>query len=517
MNRSHCLILLLLVGCGQGVAPPTVETPPTPSALTLPVSPVTNDADKLAAILKPMEWYVNDLREDEKPRIVMAPIVRSRFEKKTEADFAKLSKVLAETGTPVIVDVGGWQGTPATSEWMKHITENRSVIGLRLTDKANAKKVIAEAAKMPWLEFLELGGAGLDDADLKALAPLQKLKSFQLSGTTPGVTRASYATISGLKELRRFDLGWDVYPGSPTWAIDADYAALAGLTNLESLTLKIVASQSTDAGVAKLKALTKLRTLELDVGYDHLAGPPTIELFDAIAGMSELENLKLHLLAPSLGYSKLAALKKLKKLSYITKGFLAGEPLGNFTKHLGALTSLEELERTDRVEWTDETLADIKGLTNLRTLELGASLVTDDGLIALAGMKELTRLWCRATPITGSGLKHLAGLTKLRFLSLSMGKASDAGMASIPAFPELATLELRQTAITDATLAHLAKLPKLENLDVDETGVTDAGIPQLKKLVSLKLLDIAKTKITKAGVAELKANSKLRVTSDNSP
>src|SRR4051812_35212335 len=124
MSRAWWLPLILIAGCSKPPEPPaaaptsatTAEPPPTPA---LPAA--SNDAERLEAILKPMEWYVNDMPDDEKPRIVAAPIVRSRFEKKTEGDFSKLSQVLAETGIPVIIDLGGYDGTPATADWVKSV------------------------------------------------------------------------------------------------------------------------------------------------------------------------------------------------------------------------------------------------------------------------------------------------------------------------------------------------------------------------------------------------------------
>jgi len=502
--RPCFLLLTLMIGCGKPAEPPAVEPDTTPA-------PAVPDEEKLEAILKPTGWHVNDLDQDVKPRIVSAPIVRSRIEKKTDADFAKLSKALEETGIPVIIDLGGWQGTPATEAWLKHISGNRMVVGLRLSKKLDAKKVVAEVAKMTWLELLEINGEGLDDADFKALAPLQKLKSLQMAGTQSRLTRASYTVLSGMKELRAFDLGLSWNYTGPTGAADADYAILAGLPKLESLAFRIDPRRSTDAGLAQLKTLTHLKTLTLELGYDVLSGPRTTAYFDAIAGMADLEELNLNLVAPSEAYEKLAALKKLKKLKFLAGGLIAGEPLAKFTPHVGRIASIERLDAGKPDEWTNEALADIRGLTNLRLLDLGLSKVTDDGLKHLSEMKELDTLWCRANPVTGSGLKHLAGLPKLRFVSLSMGAASDEGLSSIPPLPALEVLELRKTNITDRAIDHLAKLPKLRSLDVAETGVTDAAIPVLKQFPALAYVELENTKITPAGAADLTATGKVKL------
>jgi internalin A len=519
MSRTCYLLLLCVVGCQKTAAPPPAEQPaPTTTATTsagpTPAS-VQSDSDRLAAILKPIEWYVNDAIDDEKPRVVPAPIVRSRFEKKTEADFANLSRVLAETGIPVIIDLGSYEGTPATEAWLKHISGNRMVIGLRLTrEKLDGKQVLAGVATMPWLELLELSSDGLTDADLAALAPLRKLKLLRFSGLHNRLTRASFAALAGLTELRQFDLRLDFF--SPqAGATEPDYAVLAGLTNLETLSLKINTSHSTDAGLARLKTLTKLRSLALDGGYDKLSGPRTTEFFDAVAGMPELEELTLNFLAPSDGYAKLAGLKKLRRLAFYGKGLIGGEPLRNFSPHIGKITSLQEIDRGFNPDpWTDEALAGIRTLTNMRRLDLGASQVTDAGLQYLGEMKELTWLWCAATPVTGSGLKHLAGLSKLKVLNLNESQVTDEGLAAIPSLPELTVLDLGKTKVTDAGLRYLSKLPKLEALYMDGTAVTDAAVPTLKQLAVLRNLYATNTKMTPAGVADLSAGGKVKVKSD---
>jgi Leucine-rich repeat (LRR) protein len=504
MRCFATLLLLGFIGCNKPPAPSATEPTPQPVAATTPLADSTNEVEKLEKALAPIEWYVNDLPNDAKPRLVQVPIVRSRWEKKTEQDFAKLSKVLEETGVPVLIDLGGYQGTPATASWVKHIVGNRMVLGFCATSGFDAKEAIPELAKMTWLESLEIGSESLTDVDIAPLAALTKLKSLILKGSKNALTRASYAVLAKMSELRKFNLE-ATFGSDLLRATDEDIAILASLTKLESLSIKVDAPRTTDAGLARLKTLTGLRSLSIESGQTQLSGPRTVAVFDAIGGMTDLEELKLQLLAPSEGLTKLASLKKLRKLTVQTRNYFGGEPLVNFMRHIGKLNSLEEIDLEHGEDpLTDEALSFIKGLTNLRVLEVGGSQVTDEGLKYLSDMKELVRLWCRANPVTGSGFKYLGGLTKLEFVSLNMGKVTDDGLANLSTLPNLRVLDLFQTNITDAGLKHLIKCPKLENLGLAETGITDNGVTNLVKCPKLVSLDLAKTGITDACVPALK-------------
>ncbi len=83
-----------------------------------------------------------------------------------------------------------------------------------------------------------------------------------------------------------------------------------------------------------------------------------------------------------------------------------------------SLVNLGEL-KTD-----DASLAAIKRLTNVKTLDLRNTQVTDIGLKHLKGWTDLTSLNLRDTNITDAGLEHLKGLAKLLVLQLN-NKVSD--------------------------------------------------------------------------------------------
>ena len=69
---------------------------------------------------------------------------------------------------------------------------------------------------------------------------------------------------------------------------------------------------------------------------------------------------------------------------------------------------------------TDETLELLRGLNQLRKLDLNNTQVTDAGLVVLAGLPRLERLRLGHTKITDEGFRtHLAGLASLQQIDVT--------------------------------------------------------------------------------------------------
>jgi hypothetical protein len=98
-------------------------------------------------------------------------------------------------------------------------------------------------------------------------------------------------------------------------------------------------------------------------------------------------------------------------------------------------------------------------------LNLAGTKVTDNGLAALEPLKNLRKLHLEKTAITDAGLAHLKGLTNLGYLNLY------------------------STAVTDAGIAQLSGLKNLKELYLWETKVTPAGVEELKKSIPGVMID----------------------------
>ena len=91
------------------------------------------------------------------------------------------------------------------------------------------------------------------------------------------------------------------------------------------------------------------------------------------------------------------------------------------------------------------------------------------------------------TEITDAGLENLRGLTQLQSLDLAGTKVTDAGLAHLKGLTKLQSLDLfRATNVTDAGLAHLKGLTELQSLNLVWTQVTNTGLEHLKGLAQLR-------------------------------
>ena len=166
-------------------------------------------------------------------------------------------------------------------------------------------------------------------------------------------------------------------------------------------------------------------------------------------------------------------------------------------EQLRGLTRLEELQVIGADLLTEEGIANLSNLTNLKSLGLSCP-VTDKGLSHLSGLRNLETLslLCMgphgeaenyrdgSKPITGEGLKYLRGMTKLRTLVIDSDQIGDEGLSHLEGLDKLESLSLSliDPHLTDACLRTLAKIPRLKKLCLDDDDViTPEAIASFKK------------------------------------
>jgi Leucine-rich repeat (LRR) protein len=173
-------------------------------------------------------------------------------------------------------------------------------------------------------------------------------------------------------------------------------------------------------------------------------------------------------------------------------------------EHLKDFTNLRSLVLV-HTQVSEAGIIHLRGLTNLTQLDLGNTPVTDADLEQLKGLMNLQWVSLWNTRVADTGLKHLRGLTQLDWLDLANTKVTDAGLEHLKGLNNLQSLDLGNTQVTDAGLQHLKGLTQLHTLDLVRTQVTDAGLEHLKGLADLQTLDLSGTKVTDAGLEYLKA------------
>lgn len=265
-------------------------------------------------------------------------------------------------------------------------------------------------------------------------------------------------------------------------------AHLEALTGLERLSL--FNTRVTDAGLACLCSLSKLR--ELDLGLTQVRGNGLRHL----QGLARLEVLT----NPVDTDAGLAYLCKLTGLKVLHLAHARVTPAG--LANLRPLVNLQTLSLWNATV-TDEGLAHLQELRRLEELELSGTQIEGRGLIYLRKMNQLRKLSLGGTPLTDAGLAYMPRMTGLQQLHIWQTQVTDTGLSRLRKLKGLEWLHLGDTYITDAGLAHLSGMTGLQSVSLNGTQISDKGIPRLCKLKKLQWLYLDETSVTKAGVARL--------------
>ena len=157
---------------------------------------------------------------------------------------------------------------------------------------------------------------------------------------------------------------------------------------------------------------------------------------------------------------------------------------------LAALRHATQLESLDirYTDVTDEGLVHLEGLENLTELHLGGDArnvgtkITDLGISSLRRMKKLTVLTLVHTRVGNQSMTILRDMTGLKHLALSYTQVKDQGLADVATLKALQHLDLYTTAVTDAGIGHLQQLDKLDMLNLyDVTSVTEEAVNTLQR------------------------------------
>jgi len=254
---------------------------------------------------------------------------------------------------------------------------------------------------------------------------------------------------------------------------------------------------SPECAVRHLSGLRKLRYLFFvdeeitDEGLRCIGTLENLECLRAVGGATTVTDA---------GVANVSRLRNLKTL-VLFNSQITDKAFQTF----GGLHSLERL-LLGGSRISDHGLVHIRGLTNLRSLDLGGgSRITDEGMASLSGLLRLQYLVLSGANVTSAGVEHLKHLTQMRYLDLSNNREiGDDAMRVIASFDLLEELRLRGTKISSRGMIHLAGLNKLRVLDLSCNGrVTDEGIAYLADLTTLEELNLSNTSVSSAAVASL--------------
>lgn len=229
-------------------------------------------------------------------------------------------------------------------------------------------------------------------------------------------------------------------------------------------------------------------------------------------------------------------------------------------EHGGILIGLDEqrpgrpvvlIDFAGHPEFQDEWLQYLMPFTELTTVRLSGTKISDAGLSQLKNLAKLSEVTLKDTPIDDAGLANLADLKQLRSLDVRGTRATPAGVAElrkrlpnlfVEASPPKTTLtpeqglaELKKLGgilvhyddrlpgnpviMIDATNHQqfrdewtqlFGSFPQLRQVGLSGTSLTDAGLDGLTGIAALESLHLAETKITDSGLVKLAGCKNLR-------
>ena len=214
----------------------------------------------------------------------------------------------------------------------------------------------------------------------------------------------------------------------------------------------------------KLEGLTHVRQLYLPgriwnpgAGREDKTG-----VFEALASLTSVERLAFgwhfnsHIRVNDKDIDKLAPWSGLKQFRCAQCGLTKPK--------LSVFPQLRDLDLSDS-PFTDEGMASLAGLRNLKHLILQNTLVTDAGLKYLQDLTALEELDLSGTRITGRGLENLRNLKSIRSLNLLGVPVPDEFMDILAGMKSLEVLNLYRTLVTNSGLASLHSLKNLTDVD----------------------------------------------------
>ncbi|MBS0264392.1 MAG: hypothetical protein JSS02_20825 [Planctomycetes bacterium] len=186
------------------------------------------------------------------------------------------------------------------------------------------------------------------------------------------------------------------------------------------------------------------------------------------------------------GYRQLAAIQAIEKRG----GFVLQVPLG--PPWLRDFLGEDRMRMFDKIfhvtVYENDSLQHLNGLTNLESLSLYGSEVTDTGMMHLRGLTTLKSLSVNCTQVTDAGMRHLRGLTALKSLSVNDTQVTDDGLQHLRDLTALENLSIEEPF--DYGLTVLQDLPR------DVSHETDAGLPVLHPDLKLNRPHLSATRVT---------------------
>lgn len=147
----------------------------------------------------------------------------------------------------------------------------------------------------------------------------------------------------------------------------------------------------------------------------------------------------------------------------------------------------------DRLELTPRTLDAIAQLTELQSVSLWGTNVSDSEISRLLPLKNLSSIDLSYTNVSGDVLTTLSKIPELAEINLEGCDVDDKHLEQLTGFERLITLRLAKTHVTDEGLRHIEKLKNLIHLDLSACEISDEGLRSLGHMPNIRHLWLSKT------------------------
>ena len=226
---------------------------------------------------------------------------------------------------------------------------------------------------------------------------------------------------------------------------------LEHIKHLRFLEVLLLSGQFTDAGLEHLGKLTGLRVLVLTPALrkSHITDPGLVHL----KNLTELEELSLLGDYGAISNAGLAHISKLQKLRHLNLNSALINGVG--LSYLRQLPFLNSVNLSNAEIFDADISKHIRALTKLERLGLRGTHITDEGLNCLRNLTKLQYLDLEGTHITDKGLTFLRNLPKLQYLNLASCKITDSGLAYLQDLKTLKLLGVPDTNVSDAAINSL--------------------------------------------------------------
>ncbi len=136
-------------------------------------------------------------------------------------------------------------------------------------------------------------------------------------------------------------------------------------------------------------------------------------------------------------------------------------------------------QRLDNQNLSDEIIPQLEAFPSLRSLCLHKTQVTDETMPHIGKLRKLECLFVwNATAVSDEGVAHLAPLTQLKYVHISEGQLGDDSLAILSRLPNLEGMSLQGNRFSNQGLTHLKNMLRLKSLWIGMAHgeITDDGV-----------------------------------------